>query len=194
MELGTPIMNRLGVATILLVALVATTQGSFAASTAPESNGWSKRGVFAFYDLVLDFEKQEEVIGPNSSRLKDCSDRSYYCAYASIISIVLPKKCMLVKVGDVWSHERLKTRVLSSYEIGAASLETFGPRRMYLLGDVSFPHVVYEYNIDQGVIGIYYNPSADLVSAAVSGNMKPYEDRYTYRELATLDKFGKCAA
>jgi hypothetical protein len=41
---------------------------------------WSKRGVFSFEKLVLDFDKELEVVGPITTPLVNCSDQNFYCA------------------------------------------------------------------------------------------------------------------
>ena len=154
---------------------------------------WSERGVFAFMDLVYDFQKQLEVTGPVVSRLVNCSDQDYFCASAGMMHIILPRKCSHFEIGDSWSRAGITTKVLSERQQGRPSLETFGPYTVYLLGSAQFPHMVYEYTNDRGVVGLYFDPEADLVSKAVQGEMGDYSHWPSHRWLATLDPFGKCS-
>lgn len=152
---------------------------------------WSERGVFVFGDLVFDFQKQLEVYGPVVTTLVNCSDETYFCAYASYLHIVLPRKCPEFKVGQSWSHAGIKTVVLSVHQEGQETIHTF-VRNIVLLGSSGFPGVVYEYTRDIGVTGIYVDSSFDLVAAALSGGLLPDRIQGAFQNLVTLDHFGQC--
>jgi len=182
-----------------IALLLADILGSRPAVADDQSEAWSNRGVFAFNDLVFDFQKELEVVGPISSHLENCSDKSFFCAKGGYLRVALPRRCESLQIGKVWTHSGVMTKVLSSHQEGFAGrqgialLEAPGPYADYLLGDPAFPHTVVEYTIERGIVGIYHDSRVDLVSEAMLGDLRKYEHQPTYRELVTLDKFGACS-
>ena len=192
-------LHNSGVFLRFVLALVLTLAGSAgraAASGASEPFAWSDRGMFVFSYVVLDFQAGEELqgVGPHITRLVNCSTAEFYCAYADLTHIVLPRKCSGLNGDGPWSVNGVTTNVLYRGEdVGARH----GANRILLLGDPKFPKVVYEYDPDRGVLGFYFSQfdGADLVKLASGGpaGLAKYRNRDTYFGLVTLDRFGMCA-
>jgi hypothetical protein len=160
---------------------------------------WSERGVFAFSQFLFDFEKEREVHGPEGhAKLFNCSTPNYYCAYSSNLHLVLPRKCGPITVGEKWritdagSGVEVETEVFGVTQDQWWGYNPTGPRTVYLLGSSKFPDMIYEYDPEYGISGIYLAPYKNLVEAAKTGNMKAYDNNTYYSMIITLDKFGAC--
>ncbi|MEZ6023164.1 MAG: hypothetical protein R3C16_07100 [Hyphomonadaceae bacterium] len=134
-------------------------------------NGWSTRGVFVFGSYYFDFWRG--VSGPAGShmvsRLEDCSTSDYYCLREQWFSVVLPKRCGEIDVGDAWTVGATTTRVIARvpmtrgpHEIGyqdhALAVATDGNNAIFLL------------DAERGVQAIYqgwpFHTSAEALAAA----------------------------
>jgi hypothetical protein len=188
-------MRRTTILTTISLVMLSTNCVVSGTTATPADNAplWSPRGVFVFNYLVFDFQKKLEVLGASTTTLVNCSNDSYFCAYAYFLHLVLPKRCPKLFSGQSWSLDGVTTTVLSLHQEGFSSLESFGPTTVALLGDVKFPHLVYKYEIDSGVRAIYLDVNSNLVAAAQSGDMSAYSKREYLLSRTTLDAFGQCA-
>jgi hypothetical protein len=80
----------------------------------------------------------------------DCSSSSTFCFYGpSDIRGVFPRNCSDI-AAEQWSQDGISTRVVGRHpDTGDAILKTDGA-----------PRALFQYNRLQGVVGIYYDPSA----------------------------------
>jgi hypothetical protein len=183
---------------LLALCCVIFSTGTLAADLAPPA--WSERGVFVFDGVVLDFWKNVEVFGPNVVRPANCSTRDFYCVRGNIVNLVLPRECRDIKVGDEWSVGENRTTVLDEEPVPAPlfGLHSRGSSRVFYLGDLRRPHVVYRYDRAQGVNAIFYDPAIDFVEIARANRIWQYEQQAQLRRqpylfpLVSLDFFGRC--
>jgi hypothetical protein len=187
--------RRVRVMTILgiWVALMSCS-GAEAMGSPDASASWSPRGVFAFGNLVFDFQKKLEVFGPVTTTLVDCSTNNYFCAYAEYLHIVLPKRCGKFDVGEAWAANGVETKILSTrIEQHNFGVHSYSPSTVLLLGSPKFPGTVYEYEVGSGVRGIYLaKDDEDLVALALKGGISVVSPASRYFQLVTLDPFGAC--
>jgi hypothetical protein len=174
----------------------------FAGSSLAEDGGlsrgvgtWGARGVFAFGNLVFDFQKKVEVFGPITNTLVDCSNDGFFCAYAGYLHIVLPRHCSKFDAGSEWTADGVRTAVLFQYsERHDFGIHGYDPSAILLLGDERFPHTVYEYEVGHGLRGIYLSKEEEnLVALAAGGQTAAVKASSQYFRLETLDPFGKCS-
>ena len=180
-------------ATALLLAAIAVAP-AFAADTAPPP--WSERGVFVFGYVGLDFKYGlEDWVPLFPYSLTNCSTKTYYCASAYIVHIVLPRTCSELKVGDSWTVGGITTIVLAEVHNPSSDLgiHAYGPATVQLLGSPAFPHTVYEYWGQGGVRVIYYDFLSDLVAMAGTAKFRENLKPHTAHGLITRDLFGPCA-
>jgi hypothetical protein len=158
--------------------------------------------MFVFGDIALDFWKDTEQLGPESTTLVNCSTEKYFCAYGDIVHIVLPRSCRDLVNLQSWSVDSVSTVVLNTEMIPAATqgLHPWGSGTILWLGDPKYPNVLYEYDKAMGVRAIFYDISGktDFVAMAVHGEMPAYRaslkrSNPNYFGLISLDAFGRCA-
>jgi hypothetical protein len=170
----------------------------------PTSAEWSKRGVFVFGDIVLDFDRKVEKFGPSLSTLTDCSSDEYFCARAEIVRIVLPKACIRagkLKVGHTWTHDGVVTKVVAiQRDDPLSNIHVITSGEVLYLADPRRKNVVYEYDHARGVTAIYFDllDELDLIRLAVTtrlqdevamGRLNSYK---LFFGRTTLDPFGLC--
>jgi hypothetical protein len=173
--------------------------GALAADVAPPA--WSERGVFVFDGVVLDFWKDVEVFGPTVVRPVNCSTPDFYCVRGNIVNLVLPRECRDIKVGDEWSIGENRTTVLDEEPVPDPSfgLHPRGSTRVFFLGGLRRPHVVYRYDRAQGVNAILYDPAINFVDIARTNQIWQYEQQAKLQRqpyffaLISLDFFGRCS-
>ena len=179
----------------LLVAALAVPALAAEAPAGPPP--WSERGIFVFAPRSLDFKYGlEEWVPRNPTALVNCSTEKYYCAYASVIHLALPRTCSALKVGDSWTAGGITTEVIAEMHNTSADLgiHSYGPKTALLLASPRFPDVVYEYWGEGGIQNIYYVFQADLIAAARAGSLQEFAgQRHGAFRLQTLDPFGPCA-
>ncbi|GEM_PF-2155925 len=163
--------------------------------SSPETGAWGPRGVFAFGNLVFDFQKKVEVFGPITNTLADCSTTEFFCAYAGYLHIVLPRHCSKFDVGGEWIANGVKTAILFRYmEQHDLGVHSYAPSAILVLGDGRFPGTVYEYEVGNGLRGIYLaKADENLVVLATQGRMAAIRSSSQHFELETLDPFGRCS-
>jgi len=172
---------------MLIAALAAT----LSASAPP--NSWSPRGVFAFADLILDFQRGIEKRGPFLAPLKDCSDPEKFCASGSIVRVVLPRSCN-ISVGQTWSTGGISTHVIAR-KVEEPSLHSVNEPAYYLSTDTA-DNVIYEYKPSVGIYAIYHDPLDKIKLTSLARNNKLDELQRDhpnyYLPLNTFDGFGQC--
>jgi hypothetical protein len=104
-------MRSLGAVCLALTIVLATP----AAGQQRRENGWSERGLFVFGAYVFDFWRG--FSGPSGSHvishLEDCSTGDFYCLREQWFTVVLPRTCGEVAVGDTWTVGATTTRVIA---------------------------------------------------------------------------------
>lgn len=107
-------------------------------------------GVYAFDTILLDFNRRHARVVFRVEGLVDCSSNSTFCFYGtSDLRVALPRNCSDL-ASDSWSEGGVTTRVVGrDPDTGDAILKTDGA-----------PLALFQYNRLQGVVGIYYDPSA----------------------------------
>jgi hypothetical protein len=182
---------------IALVASLLYPASPVAADVVAPATAWSERGVFVFGHILLDFKFRIESLGLGPhTRLIDCSTLQFYCAYAGVLHLALPRECRALEDGDSWSVNGVTTYVLYKGADPAATrgYHPYGSGTIMLLGDPKFSDVVYDYDPESGVTGIYYVPNTDIVSIARKGQdgLQMFHESGQYNPLFTLDLFGRC--
>lgn len=187
-------MPRLNLVLALCVGLAGGCVAGEGGSSA-EISVWGPRGVFAFDNLVFDFQKKVEVFGPMTNTLVDCSTTKFFCAYAGYLHIVLPRRCGKFDLGDEWVVDGVKTTILFRYtEQHDFGVHAYGPSTILFLGDQKFPGTVYDYDLGSGLRGIYLaKADENLVTLAAKEGASGVKSSSQYFGLQTLDSFGKCS-
>jgi hypothetical protein len=180
-----------------------------AVTTAPAFNQGNDRGVFVYGHVVLDFQRQEEVMG-RSHRLRNCSTETQYCADGELFNIVLPRFCADVRAepGAVWRIGDLATTVIGQDQIDVPHAPPGTRYSQYYLQTNARPDVVYAYSPQRGVIRIYYDPRSEFAPAdavnfaamARDGRLAAFrreingdpQREHLALPLLTLDQFGAC--
>lgn len=170
----------------------------------PAAGEWSKRGVFVFGAIVLDFERRVEAFGPIVSTLTDCSSGVYFCARAEIVRIVLPKACVgagKLKVGHTWMHDGIVTKVIAIQRVDPLwNIHLITSGEVLYLGDPRRKNVIFEYDHSRGVTAVYYDDlgEVDLIHLAATSKLQDKAalahlglNRIMYKR-TTLDPFGMC--
>ncbi len=156
--------------------------------------------MFVFGYLTIDFQRHTAVTVPDRAigmfgGLINCSNDDYYCAKSRHVSLVLPKVCRPLKVGDSFILAGVTTTVLAEVSNGLANIgiHSMGPKSEYLLGDDTMPDKIYVYWGTGGITRIYDGLGTNLVQRARAG--EPIADdqhRFFANGLLTLDPFGPC--
>jgi len=157
---------------------------------------WSDRGIFAFDGLLIDFQRTvERGSTPFGAPLVNCSTEALFCAQGHHIRVVFPRSCGAWPVGTSWAHMGVRTEVLAQYE------EPLHPHRIgsgqrLLLGHTDQPYIVFEYDLDAGIVSVWYDPTerTDFVSMAIAETLfeAPLEWPQRHMGLLSVDPFGRC--
>ena len=107
-------------------------------------------GIYAFDNILFDFNRGRARIVYRVEGLVDCSSDLTFCFDGpSDVRAVFPRNCSDI-ASEYWSQGGLTTRVVArDPDTGDAILMTDGA-----------PRALFQYNRLQGVVGIYYDPSA----------------------------------
>lgn len=189
----------------LLVVISVAFKGEFSGAAPSNNYRWSERGIFVFGSILLDFDRSVARQGIDSSRLRNCSTFQFYCAESDIVRLVLPRSCLpkdAFSPGVVFRVGSVTSAVISVIQ-DHSDLQRIHPTNsgvVVLIGDISRPGTIYEFDPSYGVIAIYRDliGNKSLFDAARGAtDMNWFEktglDSDVYKnELVTLDPFGSC--
>lgn len=149
-------------------------------------NGWSERGVFVFGSYYFNFWRG--VSGPAGSHmvstLVDCSTDQFYCLREQWFSIVLPKRCASIEVGDAWTVGATTTRVVARIPITRGPHDMGDPDHAFAVATDGY-NTVFFYDTQRGVRAIYQGwPFHTSAEAAAQAERSPQIPRRDARALA----------
>jgi hypothetical protein len=179
-----------------------------AAATPPAFNSGTDRGVFVYDHVVLDFQRESEVMG-RSHRLVNCSTEVLYCADGQLFNIVLPRLCRGIDIrpGGAWRQGELETTVIGQERVEVVGHAPPGTTyTLYYLHTNVRPDIVFAYSPQRGVMGFYFDlrrefrpaEAVDFVPLARRGELRAFSrteearTRNFYLALLTLDQFAAC--
>jgi hypothetical protein len=150
-------------------------------------NGWSERGVFVFGSYYFDFWRG--VSAPAGSHmvstLVDCSTEEFYCLREQWFSVVLPKRCAPIEVGDTWTVGATTTRVVARIPVTRGPHDMGDPDHAFAVATDGY-NTVFFYDTQRGVRAIYqgwpFHTSAE--AAAQAERYSPQIPRRDARALA----------
>lgn len=163
------------------------------------------RRVYVYGDLLLDFARGTEG-KHNGAQLKDCSDTTYFCVDGRITNFVVPRTCQVIKVGDSWSLNGIRTTVIADAMAPPShgSIAYGVSRKAFYLQSDRDVHTLYLYKPDEGIKSIYYDirGRTDFALLARQGKLNRFDDdhetmeghvrQHLVKSLVTLDTLAEC--
>ncbi|HRE45020.1 MAG TPA: hypothetical protein PKY87_13760 [Terricaulis sp.] len=145
------------------------------------------------------------------STLEDCSTEEFYCLREQWFSVVLPKRCAAIEVGDAWTVGDTTTRVVARIPLTRGPHDMGDPDHAFAVATDGY-NTVFFYDTQRGVRALYQGwpfhtsaeaveqaerfspdiPRRDARARAVEGQLLERDSGIRLFAIVSPDPFGPC--
>jgi len=151
--------------------------------------GWTQpHRLFTFSRIIFDVDGGMWSDGWRYERLADCSNEQMHCLSSAAFTIALPRRCADL-AANRWRVGDVRTELLLRYVDSGPPPHGGGSATTLYLGDASHPNVLFAYDLNLGLTGIYWDQGGRFDFAAMARESRLEDWLYSPANLATRQRF-----